>query len=81
MEQKGLGQYTTRELMDELKRRIAETEEARVLLASPPSAKSIAKKAYWDEWRAYVAKYPNATKEQFKNSKSRSKKSSHKKPR
>lgn len=63
----GIEAFSTPELVQELRRRIDELNEARELLAevSQPARKSSkmsdSKKAYWAEWREYKAKHPGAT--------------------
>jgi len=75
---KQLEAYTDRELVDELKRRIAILDEARALLGGSvgPTAKnpkmSEAKAAYWREWREYKAAHPDATLEQWRRAQKRS---------
>jgi hypothetical protein len=71
-----LQSYTVRELVDELKRRIAELDEARALLAGtedgPKNSKmSQAKAEYWRDWRRYKAEHPDATVEQWRRAQKR----------
>lgn len=72
-----LQSYTVRELVDELKRRIAELDEARALLAGTEdvpknSRMSQAKAEYWRGWREYKAAHPDATVEQWRRAQKRS---------
>ena len=74
---KQLETYTVRELVDELKRRIDELDEARALLAATSdqavrnSRMSEAKSAYWKEWHKYKAANPDAKVEQWRRSQKR----------
>ena len=66
---KQLETYTTRELIEELRRRITELDEARALLGPSPSVASAtknpkistAKAKYWFAWHEYKNTHPNAT--------------------
>jgi len=72
---KKLETYSTRELIDELKLRIAELDEARALLAgtlpSPAAGKnpklSAAKVEYWKSWWEYKAAHPIASVEDWRS--------------
>jgi len=70
-----LQSYTVRELVDELKRRIAELDEARALLAGTEPVKhsrmSEAKAEYWRGWREYKVAHPDATVEQWRRAQKR----------
>ena len=69
-----LESYSVRELTDELRRRIAELDEARALLAGTStsgqpvrnSKMSEAKAAYWAAWHEYRAAHPDATVAQWR---------------
>lgn len=68
--------YTVQELVSELRRRIAELDEARALLAGTESGPknsrmSQAKAEYWREWREYKAAHPDATVEQWRRAQKR----------
>ena len=72
--------YSVRELTEELRRRIAELDEARALLGgtgrttgtTPRNLKmSEAKALYWQEWHAYRGKNPDATVDQWREEKRR----------
>ena len=71
---KQLESYSTAELVQELKRRFAEVENAKALLAGQEThglrsvtgkdpKRSASKAAYWKDWHAYKAKHPTATVE------------------
>lgn len=70
MEKRSLETYSTRELVAELKRRMAELDEARALLGGNSSGKnpriSGAKLAYWSAWHKYRAEHPEATIEEWR---------------
>jgi len=74
--------FTTRELADELKRRMDELEEARSVLdrftaVNPPGTssrrssgtypgKSAAKAEYWNGWHTYKASHPDASVDEWR---------------
>lgn len=71
-----LKSYTVPELVAELRRRIAELDEARTLLAltgdpGKKSRMSEAKAAYWRGWHEYRAAHPDATVDEWRRSQKR----------
>lgn len=72
---KQLEGFTTRELVEELRRRIAELDEARALLSgagqasTPKNLKiSSAKSEYWRAWHQYRAVHPSASVAEWRKS-------------
>lgn len=79
--QEFLRSLTDEELLNELQRRIEESQaRMKTLMAgmNPPPGKffkkSLAKVKYWGEWREYKAAHPDATMEQWRRSRRRAKK-------
>lgn len=74
---RALGTYSVRELVEELKRRKDEIDDALALFAAPTDSapryarKSEAKAAYWAEWHEYKAANPNATLERWRKARKR----------
>jgi len=75
MEKNKLESFTTMELVQELKRRLDELDQARALLlgsSAQVSGKnprlSGAKAAYWKDWHDYKAQHLNATVEEWRKS-------------
>jgi hypothetical protein len=71
-----LQSYSVKELVDELRRRITELDEARALLAlagdpGKKSRMSEAKAAYWQGWHEYKAAHPDATVDEWRRSQRR----------
>ena len=71
---KALEGYSFQELVTELRRRIAEVDEARALLAGSGTGSSKgpknprmseAKRKYWESWHQYKAEHPEATKAEW----------------
>lgn len=72
---KALEAYTVRELVDELKRRKDELDDALSAIGSRSDAKntrmSEAKAAYWRGWHAYRSEHPNATVAEWRKAQKR----------
>jgi hypothetical protein len=79
---KVLESYTVAELVGELKRRMAELDEAKALLGGPRTPKdgaknpamSEAKAKYWAGWHEYRALHPDATVGEWRKAQKRTKK-------
>ena len=75
-DQDSLSSISTKRLLEELRVRIAEVDEARALLSREPAkaapvrggAKSAAKAAYWRGWKAYRQAHPSATVAEWRES-------------
>lgn len=74
---KALATYSIRELVDELKRRKDEIDDALSVFSGPPAngpkytRKSESKAAYWAAWHAYKEQHPSATVAEWRKAQKR----------